>query len=82
MSQNVPPRPGLSQVFIDSLSSCLQLANDFISRTQSESIIIDFENKYCFNKSKDGERLIGRGYFKGFKKINVHRIISRRGQKY
>ena len=44
--------------------------------------MIDFKNKYCFNKSKDGERLLGRGYFKYFKKRNTHRIISKRVQKY
>ena len=49
-------------------SSCLQLANDFISGTQTEKDVIDFKTKYCFNKSKDGESLSGRGYFKGFKK--------------
>ena len=30
--------------------SCLQLANDFISGTQTEKDVIDFKNKYCFNK--------------------------------
>ena len=49
-------------------SSCLQLANDFISRTQTEKDMIDFKTKYCFNNSKDGERLIGCGYFKGLRK--------------
>ena len=49
-------------------SSCLQLVNDFISGTQTEKDVIGFETKYCFNNSKDGERLLGRGYFKGFKK--------------
>ena len=63
-------------------SSCLQLANDFISGTQTEKNVIDFKTKYCFNESKDGERLLGRGYFKGFKKRNAHRIVSKRGQKY
>ena len=28
-------------------SRCLQLMNGFISRTQSESDVIDFKNKYC-----------------------------------
>ena len=63
-------------------SGCLQLANDFISGTQTEKDVIDFKTKYCFNNSKDGERLLGRGYFKGFKKRNAHRIVSKRGQKY
>ena len=49
-------------------SSCLQLVNDFISGTQTEKDMIDFKTKYCFNKSKDGESLLNRGYFKGFKK--------------
>ena len=49
-------------------SSCLQLANDFISGTQTEKDVIDFKTKYCFNNTKGGERLLDRGYFKGFKK--------------
>ena len=44
--------------------------------------MIDFKTKYSFDKSKDGERLLGCGYFKGFKKRNAHRIVSKRGQKY
>ena len=44
--------------------------------------MINFKTKYCFNDSKDGERLLGRDYFKGFKKRNAHRIVSKRGQKY
>ena len=50
------------------LSSYLQLAHDFTSGTQTEKDVIDFKPKYCSNKSKDGERLLGRGYFKGLKK--------------
>ena len=61
-------------------SSCLQLTNNFISGTQTEKDVIDFKTKYCFNNSKDGERLLGCGYFKGFKKRNAHRIVSKRGQ--
>ena len=53
------------------LSSCLQLANDYISGTQTEKDVIDFKTKYCFNKSKDGERLLGRGYFKGLKRTLI-----------
>ena len=63
-------------------SSCLQLVNDFISGTQTKKDVIDFKTKYCFNKSKDGGRLLGRGYCKGFKKRNAHLIVSKRGQKY
>ena len=63
-------------------SSYLQLANDFISRTQTEKDVIDFKTKYYFNNSKDDERLSYRGYFKGFKKRNDHRIVSKRGQNY
>ena len=63
-------------------SSCLQLANNFITETQTKKDVIDFKTKYCFNNSKGGERLLGRGYFKGFKKRNAHRIVSKRGQKY
>ena len=44
--------------------------------------MINFKTKYCFNKSKDGERLLGRGYFDFFKKRNAHRIVSKRDQKY
>ena len=55
-------------------SSCLQLANDLICGTQNESDVIDFKNKYCFKKSKDDERLLGRCYFKDFKK--EMRIVS------
>ena len=53
-------------------SSCLQLANDLISGTQTEKDVIDFKNIYRFNKSKDGERLLGHGYFKG---LNKKRLI-------
>ena len=53
----------------------------YISGAQTEKDVIDFKTKYCFNKSKDGERLLGRGYFKGFKKRNDHHIVSKRGQK-
>ena len=63
-------------------SSCLKLANDFISGTQTEKDVIDFKNKYCFNESDDDESLLSRSYFKGFKKRNVHRIVSKCGQKY
>ena len=58
-------------------SRCLQLANYLFSRTQSESNVINFKNKYCFNKSKDGKRLLGCGYFKGLKKINARRIVTK-----
>ena len=61
-------------------SSSLKLANDFISGTQTEKDVIDFKNKYCFNESDDGKILLGRGYFKGFKKRNAYRIVSKRGQ--
>ena len=44
--------------------------------------MIDFKINFGFNKSKDGERLLGRGYFKGFKKRNAHRIVIKRGQGY
>ena len=44
--------------------------------------MIDFKTKYCFNNSKDGERLLESGYFKGFKKRNAHRTVSKLGQKY
>ena len=58
-------------------SSCLQLVNDFISGTQTKKDVIDFKNKYCFNKSIYSERLLGRGYFKGFKKkILIISLIS------
>ena len=62
--------------------SCLQLANDFISGTQTEKDVTDFKNKSCVNNSKDGERLLNRGYFIDFKKRNAHRIVSKRCQKY
>ena len=60
-------------------SSYLKLANDFISGTQIEKDVIDFKNKYCFNESDDDESLLSRSYFKGFKKRNDHRIVSKRG---
>ena len=42
-------------------SSCLQLANGFISGTQTEKDVINFKTKSCFTNSKDDERLLGRG---------------------
>ena len=42
-------------------STYLQLANDFISGSQTENDVIDFITKYRFNKSKDGEILLGCG---------------------
>ena len=35
-----------------------------------------------FNKSKDDERLLGIGYFKGFNQRNAHHIVSKCVQKY
>ena len=63
-------------------SSYLQLANNLMSGTESEDDVIDIKSKYCFNTSKDGKRLLGRDYFKGFKKKHAHRIVRKRGQKY
>ena len=63
-------------------SSCLKLANDFITGTHTEKDVIDIKNKYYFNESDDDESLLGRFYFKCFKKRNYHRIVSKRGQKY
>ena len=34
-------------------SSYLQLANNFLSGTQTEKDVIDFKTKYYFNNSKD-----------------------------
>ena len=49
-------------------SSCLQLGNNFISGTQTEKDVIDFKTKYFFNNSKDGEKLLGRGFQKFYEK--------------
>jgi len=35
-----------------------------------------------FNKTKDDERLLGIGYFKGFNQRNAHHIVSKCVQKY
>ena len=48
-------------------SSCLYLANDFISGAQVEKCVIKFRDKYCFMNNKEGKRLLCRGHWNRFK---------------
>ena len=63
-------------------SSCLQLANDFISGTQVEKYVINFREKYCFTNDKEGKELLGHGHWNQFKQRNAYHIVGKRGRKY
>ena len=59
-------------------SEGVKLINSLILGTKSEKDLIAFKEKHCSN----ARGTVGVGYWRGFKKRNEHKIVTKKGAKY